>query len=70
MNNTLDEKENELNNQFDKEQAEATQIEEQIKVLQAKHQEKVINMTKLQGAFALLQELKVDENIKVEPKKK
>ena len=54
----FDEKENELKAQFDNEQKEALAIEEQIKQLQAKHQEKIVNMTRLQGAFALLKDLK------------
>lgn len=54
----FEEKEAELKAQFNSEQSEAAQLEEDIKKLQARHQEKVINMTRLQGAFALLKELK------------
>ena len=50
----LEEKEKEVNDQFNKEKAEAVDIEEQIKVLQTRHQEKMANIMRLQGAFALL----------------
>jgi len=54
----FEEKEKELQDQFNNEQAQAVQIEEQIKALQVQHQEKVVNMTRIQGAFALLKDLK------------
>ena len=53
----LEEKEKELNIQFDNEKNDALAIEEQIKNLQVLYQQKVENMTKLQGAFSLLKEL-------------
>lgn len=56
--NVLESKEKELNIQFDLEKKEAETIEEQIKVLQARHQVKMANIMRLQGAFALLQDLK------------
>lgn len=62
MNKTLDEKEVSLKEQFNNEQKEAVAIEEQIKLLQAKYQEKIVNMTRLQGAFSLLADLKKSEN--------
>ena len=69
----LEEKEKEVNDQFNKEKAEAVDIEEQIKVLQARYQEKMANIMRLQGAFALLKELKNSpkkEEKKPEKKKK
>lgn len=55
---TLEAKEKELNIQFDTEKREAEAIEEQIKALQMKYQDKQASMIRLQGAFALLQDLK------------
>ena len=67
---TLDKKEEELKDQFNNEQQEAVQIEEQIKALQTKHQEKIVNMTRIQGAFSLLQDLRKEEESKeIEPEK-
>ena len=67
----LDEKEISLKEQFNREQQEATVIEEQIKALQAKYQEKLSNMLRIQGAFALLKELKTAEETKGDtPEKK
>lgn len=70
MNNKLDEKEKELNERFETKKKEAVKVEEQIKVLQTHYQEITTDLVKIQGAFALLQELKVNETLKVEPKKK
>lgn len=58
---TLDKKEAELKALFEKEQKEALIIEEEIKRLQTLHQEKIISMTRLQGAFSLLKDLKIEE---------
>lgn len=65
----LDEKEVSLKEQFNKEQKEATTIEEQIKVLQTRYQEKLSSILRLQGAFALLTELKNSPKEKEEEKK-
>lgn len=67
MTTTLTEKESELKAQFDNEQKEALAIEEQIKQLQAKHQEKIVNMTRLQGAFSLLKDLQKVEEPETKP---
>jgi hypothetical protein len=56
--NELDKKETTLVEQFNSEQKAALAIEEQIKQLQTKYQEHIVNMTRLQGAFQLLKELK------------
>ena len=65
MTTTLIEKEAELKDQFNKEQQAAVAEEEEIKLHQAKHQEHIVNMTRLQGAFSLIQDLKKAEK---EPK--
>ena len=65
---TLKEKEVALQEQFKNEQKEASIIEEQIKSLQIKYQERAANMTRIQGAFSLIQDLKKEEETKEEPK--
>lgn len=63
QNQDLEKKEQTLTEKFSKEQQEAVVIEEQIKALQTKYQEKVVNMTRLQGAFALIADLKKDARL-------
>jgi len=61
--NQLNEKEASLKEEFNNEQKKASSIEEQIKVLQAEHQKRIVNMTRIQGAFSLIQDLKnVDDS--------
>ena len=67
---TLNEKEAELKALFEKEQKDALSIEEEIKRLQALHQEKIVNMTRLQGAFSLLKDLKTEEEEETAVKEK
>ena len=57
----LESKEKELNLQFEQEKQEAEAIEEQIKALQERYQEKLSGMMRIQGAFALLKDLKKAE---------
>ena len=54
----FDKKEAEIKVKFDTEQEAAQQLEEQIKLLQVKHQERIVNMTRLQGAASLLGEMR------------
>ena len=53
----LEEKNKELLEKFDAEQKDAKGLEEQIATLQTKFQEKAANMIRLQGAFAVIQDL-------------
>ncbi len=61
MSTQLDEKEKQLQEQFNSEQREAVILEEQIKALQLKHAERIANMTRIQGAFSLIKDLRDGE---------
>lgn len=57
-NKELEDKEKELEAQFNKFKSEATEIEGQIHNLQKELEKRMTNMTRIQGAFAVIQELK------------
>jgi len=59
----FDTKEAELKSQFTNEQTEAAQIEEKIKELQTRLQEKIVNMTRLQGGFSLLNDMRKESEM-------
>jgi hypothetical protein len=65
---TLDNKKRELEEEFNKNKQEAVSIEEQMAALKIKQQENINRMVRLQGAFAVIEELQKEEKQKTNKK--